>query len=154
MNRILKGALFAIIVAISACSEGGSISRTGTTTIDKSFLADSIVWGGGKAHAVLFFRARENAGQTEVCGAIMTFGTGLYQSGEIQVLQGNYLRIKGETVANSLVYFSRLPRAGGKPVIDKALGKTANCALTGAAWKPEYKGAPVTMILRATSARL
>ncbi|MHA3913765.1 hypothetical protein [Halovulum sp. GXIMD14793] len=154
MKIILRAGLVLATVALGACTAGSSASPTGTTKIDQRFQVDGINIGRGKADIILLFAARENNGMVEVCGAIKTFGPALYQSGEPQVLRGNYLKIGNTTIANSLSYFARLPRGTGEPTLKDVAGKSANCATTGAVWQPGYDKAEIKMVLRANSVQL
>lgn len=150
----LRGAATACAFSIlAACAAGTSATRTGTAPIDQSFQAGGVTFGP-TAEMVMLFKARENSGQVEVCGAIVTYGPGLYQSGEHQVLQGAFLRANGVTIANSITYFARLPRQGGELDFADVAGMSANCALTGTVWQPSFEGAEIDMVLRSKSVQL
>ncbi len=153
--RIVNGLVAAIVLfALSACAPGASVSVTRSVTIDNSFQSDGVTWRGGSEHTYIVFRAQEYAGLVEVCGAIVTYGSGLIQSAEPQVLQGAFIRINGVRIANSITYFGRLPRQGGEASFSDIVGKSARCATTGAIWQDDFKDADIELILRFKSVQI
>ncbi len=154
MKIILAAGLSALaLLAVSACTDGATSTVTGTTKIDRSFQVGGVTWSGD-AETLTFIKARNRGGEVEVCGAISTAGPGLYRSGEQQVLQGTYLRINGQTVANQIHYFNRLPQIESVEEAGSVLGQEARCATTGVPWRDAFEGAEIDSVLRSRSVQL
>lgn len=141
-----------LVFGVAACGPGAVSNVTGTTTVDDSFSVDGTRWQGNDALSLLFFRTQEKAGFVEICGAIVTQGSGIYKSLEGQVLQGSYITLEGETVANSITFFNRLPQVTSELEPQDVLGKQARCATTGVAWRDAFVKAEPKLVFRFSTA--
>lgn len=155
LSKFATGLSALTLLFTSACTEGGggAVKVTGTTRIDRNFQLGGISWDNS-ASAFLYYTARNRGGQVEVCGAIGTAGPGLFRSGETQILNGAYLKIGEQTIANRIHYFNRLDPIPSKDEAGSVLGQEANCATTGVAWSPGFEKGRIEMVLRTRSVAL
>jgi len=130
MARFRVLALLLVLAPLLAgCA--GSGTRSGETSIDRSFTTTGLRWQEGGV-IYLFLKAREGQGKVEVCAAWMFTGGAVYTYRlNDNVLEALSLSLGGKRVLTGLRFAHALPE------MDVVLGQQASCVRTGTDWKPE-----------------
>ena len=140
MHKFLATIAVSIFSIVSGCSEAVNYSPSGTAQITKDYDGTVIPWESDSSETIIFYKVRNNGGLVEVCGAILTEGTGVIRSLQRDILDSASLSVNGILVMNKLQYFAHL--APTKPSM------IANCATSGVAWQAGFDNAEPVFKMR------
>ncbi len=142
MPRALA-ALPIALLALAGCDRQPPAPPATQLAVGPGFRITTIDWKDAEATTRIAWGLRENAGSTEVCGAIATEGPEEVAAVEPQVLATAQL-VAGETVvASGLSFFAR---AG---TVEE--GTPATCRVLGVDWDADWAETPPALSIPAES---